>query len=249
MIAGMAGAIGALLVGVDDGARGMDVWTAPELPAYVYGYGGFGRQEEGRVLLSPRPYPRGVVDNVRRPGFNGRIWTERPIIGGVEYPFHTAFGEPGPEAFGEYDDPYVTVPVRVNTLAVSISPWERMPEGLRTLEQGRQEWLKEHGYVGGVRTFVNDLYYWTPEIAAEEAGEPEPSAIIPIPEEMPRTRGRIQVDAGEAGSDIRGAAAILRTAGAMRISWPEGTPGEIVARVERTGGWIGAETRVVSGDR
>lgn len=212
-----------------------------DLPPEVYPYPGF-NNDDGRHVLVPPPYPYGVVDSVRRSGFNGRLWVTRPIIGGAEFPFHTAFGEPGPEAYGEYDSPYVAIPVRVGLLQVTISPWEYQP--IEALEQGRQQWLREQNYTGGVRTFVNDLTYWGPTLGIDPAAEPEPAAIIPIPEDMPRMRHRIQVDA----SDAKDATAILRLAPApMRVSWPMNTPGEVLARAERTN-WPAADEARVAAD-
>lgn len=214
-----------------------------DLPSEVHGHGVF-HGGRGRHVLVPPSHPYGVVDSVRRPGFNGRLWTTRPIIGGVEFPFHTGFGEPGPEAYGEYDSPYVLIPVRVGLLQVTISPWERQPT--KELERGRQQWLREQNYTGGVRTFVNDLTYWGPVLGIEPAAEPEPAAIIPIPEDMPRMRHRIQVDA----SDPADAVAILRLPPApMRVSWPMNTPAEVLARAERTAWPASEETQVAADGR
>lgn len=190
-----------------------------------------------RPIAMHPPYPEGHADDVRRPGFNGRLWVSRPIIGGIQQgPYPLAMGSPGPEAYGEYDNPHVRVPARVGHLVVGISPWDSIEErGLTRLEHARNFWLEEQGYVGGVRTFVNDLYLWDQadgnqamEVGdageAAEPGVPMPRATITLPADMPRQRRRLRVDAGAAGP------AMAHAGGAVRISWPMSAPAEVVMR-------------------
>lgn len=63
----------------------------------------------------------------------------------------------------------------------------------KQIDAARADWLKDHNYTGGVRTFVSDEQIWKPE--RRTSGLPEPRAIIEIPPEMPRFKSRMQVNA------------------------------------------------------
>lgn len=194
-----------------------------------------------RPISTIAPYPPGMADSVRRPGFNGRLWVSRPVIGGLEGPYPLGWGPPGPEAYGAFDNQWASVPARVGLLVVDITPWQSInSEGLHRLENARQFWLQEQGYTGGVRTFVNDLYVWKPDAAspaqhADASETPAPRATIQLPADMPRQRRRIRVDAGDAGRPERIA---CPGAGPMRVSWPETAPADAVARTLASGGFI-----------
>src|SRR5258705_438844 len=41
-------------------------------------------REPRRPIATMAPYPAGMADDVRRPGFNGRLWVGRPIIGSMQ---------------------------------------------------------------------------------------------------------------------------------------------------------------------
>ena len=41
-------------------------------------------------------FSAGMADDVRRPGYNGRVWVSRPIIGGIQQgPYAIDSGSPG----------------------------------------------------------------------------------------------------------------------------------------------------------
>ncbi len=197
------------------------------------------RQLPGRPLATDALYPAGMADDVRRPGFNGRVWVSRPIIGSMQQGPYPAGGDsPGPEAYGAYDNQDAEVWAQVGLQTVGLNPWESIDaEGLKRLEHARNFWLQERGYTGGVRTFVNDLYLWKqagPEPEQEHASAvPTPRATITLPADMPRQRRRIRVDAGSALSPV------VPGAGPARVSWPLNAPGDAVARTSGNGGLLG----------
>lgn len=167
------------------------------------------------LLATPAPYPAGWVDDVRRPGFNGRLWEGRPVIGGMPSVIPCDSGSPGPLAYGGGACRHELAYVRVGHLTVAIDPFERLnDEGLKRLERARQAWLRERGYTGGVRTFVNDVYAYGPAPSAQTSNI-VPRATIELPADMPRIRpGRQQVDA------------------TTRFSMPPSTPKAVIARVQ-----------------
>jgi len=184
-------------------------------------------------LATPAPYPAGRADDVRRPGFNGRLWISRPIIGGVDTGYPSGRFDPGPESFGVSDDDTQQAWVRIGNTAVGLSPWETVRgSGLKNLESGRQAWLEERGYTGGVRTFVNDLYLYAPELAEADqsasaehsapAGDVQPRATIHTSPDQPRFKARMRVSNDRA----RGAEAIalLNDGTPLAISWPQSAP-------------------------
>lgn len=164
-----------------------------------------------RPLATPALYPANLADDAHRPGFNGAVFRTRPIVGPGHGPYARVYGEPGPEYYGAWGEENQRVYVRVGHLVVSVSPWTRIPEeGLERLERARNDWLRERGYVGGVRTFVNDRFA-TAEVAAAD-GPPTPRATIEIPAEW-RPKKRFQVQAGD------------------RVSLPPTAPRDLAARV------------------
>jgi len=125
---------------------------------------------------------------------NGRAWVPQSCC---------SCEQPGPAYYGAQDTGQI-VYARVGTLTVGISPWQRWnDESFPMLEAARQQWLAEHGYSGGVRTFMNDAAM--PADRRAEAGDatPEwkreftPRLIIPIPDDLPRIRSRMEVDASK----------------------------------------------------
>jgi hypothetical protein len=203
--------------------------------------------EHGRVTESDRPiatlapYPANMADSVRRPGFNGRLFVGRPIIGGMDGPYPLGWDSPGPEYYGAFDNQEALVYSRTGLITISMNPWEEIrPENLRALREAQQFWLKEQGYVGGVRTHVNDLYAWkregglamleSDEPAAEPKVLPEPRMIFEVPADVPRMKSRIKV---EARPVRRGPEAIVVLSNEpVRISWPMNAPANTVARAE-----------------
>lgn len=163
-----------------------------------YASADYRRMEDGRRLATRAAYPAGRADDVRRPGFNGRLWLGERCIGGEtpdwSSPAFWDWAGPGPVAYGAVGSELQTVHARVGQLAVGINPWEAFNgAGMGDFDAARNEWLKERGYVGGVRTFVNDLYVdryinpMTQRIAVT------PRATIELPADMPRFRSREQV--------------------------------------------------------
>lgn len=200
-----------------------------------------------RPIATRAPYPANMADDVRRPGFNGRLWVSRPILGSIQQgPYPAASGSPGAEAYGAYGQEDATVYARIGHLVVGISPWEQIDEqGLQRYEAARNFWLREQGFTGGVRTMINDARVWKAEDAphAEHHAEapastPLPRATITLPAELPRQRRRFRVDAAPS----------LPGGGPARISWPAGAPADAVARTEARGGVIGgdAPSRVIT---
>jgi hypothetical protein len=210
-----------------------------------------------RPIASLPAYPYNMADDVHRPGFNGRLYVTRPIIGDLRGHYAYAQPTPGPEYYGAYLSPCESVPVRVGLLTISVSPWAQWTQqGHDDIEYARQFWLKEHGYTGGVRTFVNDLHLFeaveatASEPRVEKSSNPEPAAIIELAPDAPRQKRRMRVDAAPA-RDHSAAAAILRRQGPMHISWPANAPGQAVARTEASGGTIdgGIRPRVITASR
>jgi hypothetical protein len=155
---------------------------------------------------------------------NGRVWISTPRIGPEPTPREWNWQEPGPRAYGAPDNDSTLIYVLNGAYLVSISPWDRLEDPrLAHLEAQRNRWLYERGYVGGVRTFVNDAYAdrsmayaanaggdarqnqlpgageetWTREggTAGEHDGahEIQPRGVIALPPDMPRFRKRMDV--------------------------------------------------------
>jgi hypothetical protein len=194
---------------------------------------------DARPIATAAPYPYNMVDDVRRPGFNGRLFVTRPILGSIQQgPYPVVSDGPGPEYYGAYDHPEATVYARVGHLVVGVNAWESINQrGLKRLEGARAFWLKEQGFTGGVRTMVNDANLWQPREpeAADHAaaGTPLPRATITIPADLPRQHRRLRVDAAPVS--------VPPVAGPARISWPAIAPGGAVARTEARGGVLADE--------
>lgn len=200
--------------------------AAAQLGASYDGYS----HSSHRPIATRASYPAGMADDVRRPGFNGRLWVSRPVAGWMQQgPYPMGWGVPGPEAYGAFDNQDAGVYARVGHLVVGITPWESMnKQGLKRLEAARNFWLVEQGFVGGVRTFVNDSVTWKKqdEAKAEHAsGTPTPRATIQLPADMPRQHRRLRVDADHAAPACPGV-------GPARVSWPMAAPAAAVARTQ-----------------
>lgn len=145
----------------------------------------------GRSLATPRPYPAGRVDDVNRPGFNGREWIGRPIIGPRTSEWPLDWAAPGPAAYGADEFDGSSVYALVGQTVVAFSPWEAFEGiGLQHLEAARQDWLREQGFTGGVRTFRNEAYNGRTRIAAHKI---EPRATIQLGPEITKFKSRMQV--------------------------------------------------------
>ncbi|MCW5775273.1 MAG: hypothetical protein KIS87_02350 [Phycisphaeraceae bacterium] len=185
-----------------------------------------------RLLATMPPYPTNRVDDTRRPGFNGRVWIGETFTSGPRTDWPLGWGDPGPTYYGADQRDLSLVYVRVGHQVVAIRPWIAIPEtGLRHLENGRQEWLRERGFVGGVRTHIPDSQRTGATVAS--AGDIKPSATIRIRDGISREGVQRRVEAAPSG-----AAAILASGEPIRISWPHRAPAEAVERTASTGGWI-----------
>lgn len=177
----------------------------------------------GTRLATRAPYPFNRADDVRRPGFNGREWIGRPVIGGVDTGYPMGWRDPGPAGYGAEENDSPRVWVKVGTEAICINPWEQISTGgLSRLENARNEWLAQHGYVGGVRTFVNDSLRYGGMTTVSADIQPRASFEWPI--DQPRFKHRQQVH-NEQGATP---AVVLRAGD--RVSWPMSAPADVVAR-------------------
>lgn len=105
---------------------------------------------------------------------------------------------------------------------------DRTEELSRLLENARQNWLRENGFYAP-RTYTNGA-----SAQPKEATLPEPAGWFQMPEDMPRTRSREQVQARpDAARAASIAAALLSGDEPVRISLPFGTAPDVVASVER----------------
>lgn len=155
---------------------------------------------DGRLLATPSPIPDNGVYSVRGYGYNNREWVSR----GITRDFQPAlnWGGPGPAHYGAHEDDFSRVYVRQGASMIVVSPWVALDSnGLKRVDQARIDWLREWGYVGGVRTFRN---HRAPASADQQtrANEPgelrpgidfHPAATIRVPERIRRERPRFQV--------------------------------------------------------
>lgn len=203
---------------------------------------GFASEIENGALVTPPPED---VTRVYTPGasdYSGRLWFPsdpkdiRARRAWRHNPGKPAFGAAGPER--------ERAKVRVGHLVVSVSPWERIEEqGLENLERGRQQWLAERGYTGGVRTFVNPARTRAILRQADPAGEPQAaSPALPDPSATIRLRNPDQksgvhrrVDAGVAGG-----VKVIAGDEPVRVSWPMGARADVVERAIARG-WTESE--------
>jgi hypothetical protein len=135
-------------------------------------------------------------------------------VGGVEsYPVES--GSPGAAAYGAVGEEGAIANLRVGPYVVGVNPFEEIrAEGkeiprhiLTAMEGARNEWLKERGYVGGVRTFTNPAA----SVGTKQAIDLTPKAVIPAPTDLPRVRSRMEV---------RATAPTMKIAGAAKVSLP-----------------------------
>jgi len=205
----------------------------------VYTPGGSG-QYDARPIATYPAYPPNMVDDVRRPGFNGRLFVTRPVMGEMVGPWAVAEDDPGASYYGAYDRQYAPVFARVGNTAIEINAWERIDKpGLQHLERARQFWLRENNYTDGVRTFVNDANLWPRREVREGAGEMHSAAAAPGPiephasfrlrEDVPRGRGRLRVQSVGPVATL----AALPGNGPVRVSLPEGASPDMVAGMDR----------------
>lgn len=171
-------------------------------------YGGLSNQE--RTLVYPPPYPYNIADSVRRPGFGGKLWISSNTIIGGQPSYRYGPVEPGAAYYGAPERSNGAIAVRVEHLITTVGPWQRIGTvgpgaqgNLARMERGRQQWLREYGYTGGTRTFVNAAL-----ISGERtASTIRPRATIILPPDATRLKRRLEVRADEP----------------YRISWPPQT--------------------------
>lgn len=164
---------------------------------------------EDRALATPRAYPSGRADSVHRPGFNGRLYVTLSTPGPVTTHYAT---DSLAESYGAAGHEDAAVHAVIGQNIVTMSPWVTIDgDGRKNFEKARQQWLKEHNFVGGVRTFVNDAYIakHLPQHAMAKAeskpsrGTIEPRAVIQIAPETPRLRSKMQVRVLPADAQLR----------------------------------------------
>mgnify|MGYP001180949712 CR=1 FL=1 len=196
-------------------------------------------------LASPNPFPLGV-DDVRRPGFGGKEWTQFTQVGG-DLPLATrsAFS-PGQNEYGASESDESVCYVRLSSgFIAAISPWERidpaeMPmdqlnaatrDWIREygmtnqyiwaeLEEGRQAWLRERGYTYSVRTFTG--YGYPEDVANAGGGAIKPVTVMERPVDQPRFKQKMQVRAVQPSAHDREISAIAKeiVKGNARVSLP-----------------------------
>jgi len=100
-----------------------------------------------QLLATPAPYPANRVDSPDR-AQNGRLWVPGHRYGGAA----TRYGADA------HDHSRVIYARRDHTI-IALNPWCDVRGGSRVgfddLERARNQWLREQGYVLGVRTHVN----------------------------------------------------------------------------------------------
>jgi hypothetical protein len=199
-----------------------------------------------RLLATWPPEARTQVRAGDESGTNGRLWRSRPLVNGGPAPYYS--GNPGAEAYGAWGEEDLKVYVKVGQTVVVISPWEQYTlDGMQTFEHARQQWLRENGYTGGVRTFrrTDPAADAVIEVAAADPQVPEPRATIQIPEGARRKRG-FQVDSGRQHEAALRLAALKAGDQPVRISWPMNAPAEARALSDASGGYLlpGAQTEL-----
>jgi hypothetical protein len=171
---------------------------------------------------------------------NGKLYRGVPIIGGVNTGPMTDRARAA-ATYGAADQAELRVQSEVQGLfrfhpssTVEFSPWtpvatqknshasdaySRAQEKMsRRAEEARQDWLKDNGYIGGVRTFVNDaeLYPAAPE--AKKTQLPEPRGVIELAPDAPRFKSRMHVN-----GDLH-LPATMRTAELIKVVRPAEAP-------------------------
>lgn len=206
---------------------------------------GFAPNVHNGRLVTPPPEDETRVYTATRSPNHARIWIGDDV---KDIASRRAWREnPGRVSYGAVDAcGDERVHLRVYNQVVTISPWQSWTgETYKNFEAARQQWLKERGYTGGVRTFVNPsrLRSMKPECQSQcgadaakpKGGMPEPSATIRL--RKPNEQGGIikKVEAGVAGG-----ANIVSGDEPIRVSLPMTTKSEIVHRVAARG-WTESE--------
>jgi hypothetical protein len=196
-------------------------------------HGGFAPNIHNGRLVTPPPEDE---SRVYTPGYSAnhaRVWVGDDV---KDIASRRAWREnPGRVAYGAVDGcDTERVNLRVYNQVVTISPWQHFGgETFKNFEAGRQQWLKERGYTGGVRTFVNPARLRAMQAecgSACEADSGKASGGLPEP------GGTIKkVDAGVAGG-----LKIVSGSQPVRLSFPMTTNTQIVQRADARG-WTESE--------
>lgn len=150
-----------------------------------------------RVLAEPKPWPTNRVDSPDR-AENGRLWHSRSPIGNrtpLSEQWHNRLGAAAYGAPPEWND--AVIYARVNHAAIAISPWQTFDDiGYDNFRMAQNIWLREQGWVLGVRTHVNAMYASEP---TADAGAITPRATIEIHRDpsAPSFPSKMRVDATE----------------------------------------------------
>lgn len=202
-------------------------------PLYVEPYRAFIGSE-----ISPPPYPPNRAMVFTSEHNQAREWVGRPVIGGQPQVHPLSWGGPGPARYGAREDSFEGVNARVGNVVIGLSPWERIDgEGsLARMESARQQWLRDRGYVGGVRTFRNPKYHGPyaqekPRASIDDDGW----NVIRVPIRRPKDEPAFQVRAEDLGERVR---VSTRYSQPVRVVLPEGTPEQVRVRVSERGGVI-----------
>lgn len=148
-----------------------------------------------RVLAEPKPWPANRVDSPDRIE-NGRLWHSRTPIGNrtpLAEQWHDRIGAAAYGAPVEWND--AVIYARVNHAAIAISPWKSFTDdGFQDFRTAQNIWLREQGWVLGVRTHVNAMYASEP---TADAGDITPRATIEIHRDpsAPSFPSKMRVDA------------------------------------------------------
>jgi len=183
--------------------------------------------KHNRVLATAPAYPYNRADDSRRPGFNGRLWIGETFDNG--YRETRAWGSPGPTYFGASDRHAPLAFVRIGTQVIAVSPWVSLDaQSFPAHERGRNAWLRERGYTGGVRTHVNPATLRNIVHAEHQAGMHARTEQAQNAQTAPDARGVLKLRHPRGATPIR--QRDVRLDQPMRFSWPASTPARVVTR-------------------
>lgn len=124
--------------------------------------------ESERPLATPAPYVASRATNWAHVPEMGRPWEGRMIVSGVYHP-EFPWGGPGPAAYGADEYDFSLYWARVGNVVVPAHPWVAVPgPAFSDLEEARQLWLREQGYVNRPRVFRNPMHELPPAPALDE---------------------------------------------------------------------------------
>ncbi|MCA9312558.1 MAG: hypothetical protein KDA21_15190 [Phycisphaerales bacterium] len=158
-------------------------------------------RERDQLLFVPAPWPANRVDDPRREEL-GRIWYSRTPVGNRSPLAEQVYVMPGAAAYGaspEHIDDLIEV--RADVVPIIISPWEEIndvdehylrryrpwikpterEQMIAEMRRAQHLWLKEQGYLGGVRTHVNPARPVTGQAASDPV---RPRAVIRLRPEV-----------------------------------------------------------------